>query len=339
MIITLTPNPSLDRTYAAETIHLGGINRAHATRVDAGGKGLNVTRALTAAGTASIAIFPAGGPDGAQMIAELAASHVPAHPVPVDSDTRSNVTLVDASGTTTKINAPGDTLSSHDVSELLDALRDEVAQATAAGRSPVVVGAGSLPAGLDDDFYGHVAEVCTGLGARVVLDTSGAPLARAVETGGLELIKPNDEELAELTGRELVTVGDVVDAATQVIDRGTRSVLVSLGAHGLMLVRREHADAAPGDVRTWWAGGDALVPRSTVGAGDCTLAGYLSVATQEGDRRHGVGSPLLALQHAAAWGRAAVLLPGSAVPTPNDLHLDEVRTLTDPPRRIALKEL
>ena len=161
MIITLTPNPSLDRTYAAETIHLGGINRAHATRVDAGGKGLNVTRALTAAGTASVAIFPAGGPDGAQMIAELAASQVPAHPVPVDIDTRSNVTLVDAAGTTTKINAPGDTLSSRDVSELLDALRDEVAQATAAGHSPVVVGAGSLPAGLDDDVYGPVAEVCT----------------------------------------------------------------------------------------------------------------------------------------------------------------------------------
>lgn len=374
MIITFTPNPSLDRTYAAPTLELGEINRARTTRVDAGGKGLNVTRALTAAGTPSTAVFPAGGPDGDRLVVELRAHQVPAHPVPVAADTRSNVTLVDDAGTTTKINAPGDPLPAAGLTALLDALRQEITAATAAGAAPVVVGAGSLPTGAGDDLYARVAALCAGLGATMVLDTSGAPLARAVAAGGLALVKPNDAELAELTGRELRTVGHVIDAAATLIDAGTRDVLVSLGAHGLLLVRRAPGGAvptAPGGVvptvpvapdgavpstpdraaglRAWWAGGPALVPRSTVGAGDCTLAGYLAAtyddAATHGTAPSGAGAPrddertLRALRHAAAWGRAAVLLPGSAVPTPADLRLDDVRTVVDPPRDTPLDAL
>lgn len=328
MIITVTPNPSVDRTFEATTIILGEVNRAHSTHVHAGGKGINVTRALTAAGYDSVAVFPAGGPDGDRLVSDLRGLAVPVRPVEVAADTRSNITLVDADGITTKINAPGAPLTAGAVDSLLAELADQITQSTHAGNVPLVVGAGSLPEGAGTDFYVRVCALAAELGARTVLDTSGAPLRAAVQAGGLALVKPNDDELAELVGRELLTVADVVDAAREVMACGVDAVLVSLGAHGALLV-------GPGE--PVWAGGAPLVPLSTVGAGDITLAGFLSGLVPSSTAL----TPTVltdALVRAVAWGRAAVLLPGSAVPTPADIHLADV-TLSHPPRHIALKEL
>jgi 1-phosphofructokinase len=315
VIVTLTPNPSLDRALHLDHLAPGEVNRAAATHLHPGGKGINVSRALAAHDVASRAVLPSGGPDGAQVVALLAAQGVDARPVPVAGDTRSNITLTESSGATTKINAPGPPLDAEEVAALLAAVEAEVAAGAVA-----VVAAGSLPAGVDDDFFARVAD----LGARhdvpVVLDTSGAPFAAAVAHGGLALVKPNDEELAELAGHDLVTVGDVLDAAGAVRAAGTDTVLVSLGAHGALLV-------AEGG--SWWAGGPALVPVSTVGAGDSTLAGYLARA----------GDPPERLRRAVAWGRAAVLLPGSAVPRPSDVRTAEVDVVADPDPSLALKEL
>lgn len=349
MIITVTPNPSLDRTYEATSIELGEVNRAHATHIHAGGKGINVTRALVANGFASVAVFPSGGSDGDRLVADLRLRGVPVRAVSVAADTRSNVTLVDATGSTTKINAPGEALTPEAVEALLTELADEITRATGTGLTPLVVGAGSLPDGAGTDFYVRVATLAASLGAKTVLDTSGAPLRAAVAAGGLALVKPNDEELAELVGRELTTVAEVVDAAREVMESGIEAVLVSLGAHGALLVTADdHA----------WAGGDALVPLSTVGAGDTTLAGFLSAlaggagAPTSADGSTAPAAPTAgpagqaeplsppdALVRAVAWGRAAVLLPGSAVPTPADIHPADVTLVTHPPRHIALKEL
>lgn len=319
MIVTLTPNPSLDRALHLDRLAPGEVNRAAATHLHPGGKGINVSRALAAHDVASRAVLPAGGPDGAQIVALLAAQGVDARPVPVAGDTRSNITLTESSGATTKINAPGPPLDAEEVAALLAAVEAEVS----AGGVAAVVAAGSLPAGVDDDFFTRVAD----LGARhdvpVVLDTSGAPFAAAVRHGGLALVKPNDEELAELAGHDLVTVGDVLDAAAAVRSLGTAAVLVSLGSHGALLVAEGGA---------WWAGGPALVPVSTVGAGDSTLAGYLAGAG-------GHEEPPERLRRAVAWGRAAVLLPGSAVPRPSDVRPAEVAVVVDPDPSLALKEL
>lgn len=324
MIITVTPNPSLDRTFEAGSIVLGHVNRAHSTHVDAGGKGINVTRALTAHGVPSVAVFPAGGSDGARLVDDLRALAIPVRPVAIGGDTRSNITLVDAAGVTTKINAPGASLTADALEQLLTALEEELRTARSAGQEALVVGAGSLPAGAEDGFYTEVARRSAHYGARTVLDTSGTPLASAVAAGGLALVKPNDDELAELVGRDLTTVGDVLDAAREIMARGIDEVLVSLGAHGALLVS---ADAS------WWAGGPELVPLSTVGAGDTTLAGYLSASFAAHS------DPSEALRAAVAWGRAAVLLPGSAVPRPEDLDLGSVTSTTDPSRLTTLKEL
>ena len=316
MIVTVTPNPSVDRALDLERLEVGEVNRAHDTHVHAGGKGINVSRALVAHGRATRAVLPAGGPDGELLVRLLEEQAVPARAVPVPGETRSNITLVEATGVTTKVNAPGPQLGPDDVTRLLGAVATEL---VAGAR--LVVGAGSLPTGAGSDFFVRLAELAGRHGVPCALDTSGEPLAAAVAAGGLDLVKPNDEELGDLVGRELVVVGDVVDAARSLVARGTRRVLVSLGVHGALLV-----DASS----VWWAGGPPLVPASTVGAGDATLAGFLAAEGEE---------PARQLATAVAWGRAAVLLPGTAVPVPADIRTGEVRVDPDPDPDLALKEL
>lgn len=316
MIVTITLNPSLDRTLDTDAFAVGEVNRAVAARLDAGGKGINVSRALHRHGHATVAVFPAGGPDGDVLVSELTARGVPSHPVPIAGATRSNVTIADSTGVTTKINAPGPQLSPAELDALVDAVAEEL---TPVARAVVV--AGSLPDGVSTAILARLAALATSRGIAFAVDTSGAPLQAAVAAGGLAVVKPNDEELAELVGRDLTTVGDVLAASREVIDRGNEAVLVSLGAHGALLVR---ADGS------WWAGGPALVPLSTVGAGDAALAGWLTA--------HGA-EPAERLRTAVAWGRAAVQLPGTQMPRPDDIDLTAVRVVPDPDPALALKEL
>jgi len=145
---------------------------------------------------------------------------------------------------------------------------------------------------------------------------------KAAIDAGATVVKPNLEELQELIDTPLVTVGDVVDAARQLRARGCRDLLVSLGGHGALLIT---ADGS------WWAGGPPLVPRSTVGAGDSTLSGYL----------HTIGTPAERLAGAVAWGRAACLLPGSTVPGPEEAQacVGVVSVVADPDPLQAVKDV
>lgn len=315
MIITFTPNPSVDRAFDVAALELGEINRASAVHTDAGGKGINVSRGLTTHSIDTTAVFPFGGADGELLANMLKVGGISTVPVEVPGETRTNITVVDERGATTKINAPGPQLSDDILGNLLDAIR------ATANPGDTIVGAGSLPAGAPHDTYVRVAEVAREVGAHLVLDTSGEPLRHAVNAGGLALIKPNEDELGELVGRELTTVGEVVEAARQVISQGTTTVLVSLGGHGALLVT---------EATTWWAGGPVLVPASTVGAGDMTLAGYISATGKQPHER---------LRTAVAWGRAAVLLPGTAVPTPRDIDEEAVRLVENPDPTHTIKEL
>lgn len=323
MILTVTPNPSVDRGLDVDDLAVGEVNRALRAHLDAGGKGINISRAFVLHGIDTVAVYPSGGPDGTLLTAELVAKEVVVEAVPIDGTIRSNITLVDAAGETTKINAPGPTLSDAEREALLGAV-----DAHLTGDVSWVVGAGSLPAGVGADFYVHVAARARAKGVRFALDTSGAPFAAAAAAGGMTLIKPNEEELGDLLGRELTTVGEVVDGAREVMAGGTDgaidTALVSLGAAGALLVTA---------TETWWGAGPPLVPLSTVGAGDTTLAGYLSVAAAADH------DPADALRTAIAWGRAAVLLPGSAAPGPHQIDLAAVTVVAEPDKSLPLKEL
>lgn len=290
MIVTLTPNPSIDRTMLVRKLLPGEVNRATSSRIDPGGKGVNVARALVRNGHPARAIVPLGGSSGELLASLLQEAEIPFDTVPIAGNTRTNTTIVDPAGVTTKVNEPGPDLSPEELERLVEAVD--------ATSGPVVL-CGSLPPGTDDSFLTRMIARHPG---RVVVDTSGAPLATAVAARPW-LIKPNREELSELAGRELVTLRAVVDAARELVVGGVGVVVVSLGADGALWVDASIVHHARATVAE---------PRSTVGAGDCLLAGVLSALTTGFD-------PVTALVRGVAWGAGAVALPGSAVPGPENI--------------------
>lgn len=311
MIVTCTPNPSIDRTLEIPSLEHGQVVRADRAIVDAGGKGVNVARALQNNGLGVRAVLPVGGGDGAQLERILQNLGLDFVAVRIAGSIRANVSLVEPDGTVTKVNAPGPRLSPGDLSELQLAVR------TAAAGASWVAACGSLPPGAPDDFYASLIDVTRPTGAKIAVDSSGPALSAALRAKP-DLIKPNAEELAELTGLPMQTLGDAQDAAQVVLDQGVGAVLVSLGADGALLV---------GDGLALHAWTDPVTPVSNVGAGDATLAGYLSAGVT-GEK---------ALRRGVAFGTAAVQLPGSAMPEPKHIHEDLVH-ITEIERTRTLRE-
>ncbi|UED84183.1 1-phosphofructokinase [Streptomyces profundus] len=305
MILTVTPNPSLDRTYEVPALRRGAVLRAETDRVEPGGKGVNVSRAVAAAGGRTTAVLPLGGPEGALLARLLDGRGVEVAGVPLAGSTRVNITLVEPDGTLTKVNAAGPALTPEEAAALLATVR---ARAADAGW---IACCGSLPRGLEPDWYAELVAHAHRAGARVALDTSGAALLAALAERP-DVVKPNAQELTEAVGRPLATVGDAVKAAEELRARGAGAVLASLGPEGQLLV------SAAG---TYWGHAPVACVRSDVGAGDASLAGFLAAGGQGQE----------ALAAAVAHGAAAVGLPGSAMPAAGDLDAAAVVTTADVP--------
>ena len=315
MIVTLTPNPSLDRTVSITDLQRGEVHRATASRLDPGGKGVNISRALTAHRARTLAVLPAGGPQGHLLAELLADAGIAVAIVPISGSTRANLALVEPDGTTTKINEPGPLLPGSEIEALLAGAVDTLAE-----QPSWLVGSGSLPPGVDDDLYAGLVRRCRAAAVRVAIDASGRPLRLAVAAGP-DLIKPNLEEFEELVDRPLNTLGDVLDAANDLVTSGVGTVVVSLGGQGALLVSASMIAHAVAPV---------AAPLSTVGAGDALLAGYL-YATGSGS------SDVEALSVGVAWGAAAVSLPGSRMPTPSDVAGIQVSLSTEPDLTLIVK--
>lgn len=307
MIITLTANPSLDRTVAlAGALRPGEVQTAQSLREDAGGKGINVTRVLRGSSQESVAVLPLDPHDPFGSV--LDAAGVQSRPVAVHGPARANLTIVDASGVTTKINLPGIRRSRRDGAALIDAV------VSAAMRARWLVLAGSLPPGLSDGFYVEVIRAVRGAGAtpRIAVDTSGAALQAVVADGRPDLIKPNDEELVELTGSPLdasIPLSQaVVKAAQTLVPDRVAAAFVTLGGAGAVLVTAEGS---------WFGTPPPTRVRSTVGAGDSALAGFL-IADAAG------AAPPECLRTGIRYGSAAAALPGTQAPTPTDLLAGDV---------------
>lgn len=304
MIVTLTANPSADRA-----VHLPGplvpgeVQRAESSREDAGGKGVNVARVISAAGAPARAVVPVNDHDPYRLLLDDAG--VDLEIVPVAGRARANLTITDPRGETTKLNLPGAELSTAEAAALTEGV------VTAAEGATWLVLAGSLPPGVPDTFYADlIAAVRDRWGTRaprIAVDASGPALAAVVASARPDLIKPNHEELAELVGEDAASDDDVIAAAARrasalVPDR-VASALVTLGADGALLFAAEGS---------WRGRAPKIQVASTVGAGDSSLAGYL-LADLEGaeapDR----------LARSIAYGAAAATLPGTQAPTPADL--------------------
>jgi 1-phosphofructokinase len=306
VIVTVTFNPSVDRTIEVERLGLGEVIRATAARVDPGGKGINVSRALAVHGLKTRAVVVLGGAEGDHLTRLLERAGVELMPVKIEGSIRSNVAVVEPDGTTTKLNEPGAPLSDEEVTAVLDA-------AVAAATDAVwLVASGSLPPHTPRTVYADLVRRLAGTTCQVAVDTSGPALAATLPARPA-LVKPNRQELSECVGAPLDTIGDVIDACGSLRDRGAGTVLASLGAEGAVLVD---------GTQVLHAYAPSTVPVSSVGAGDALLAGFLAAGGQGGR----------ALIEAVAWGVAAVRLPGSRMPSPTDVHRDDVR-LDDRPRR------
>ncbi|MFE3600913.1 1-phosphofructokinase [Streptomyces sp. NPDC059096] len=316
MILTVTPNPSLDRTYEVPALDRGEVLRATAERMDPGGKGVNVSRAVAAAGRPTVAVLPLGGAPGALVAELLAGQGIAVAPVPVAGATRSNIALAEPDGTLTKINAPGPELTAAESESLLDVVRTQIRAHS--GSSAWIACCGSLPRGLAPEWYAELVAGAHRAGARIALDTSGPSLLAALRERP-DVVKPNAEELAQAVGRPLTTVGDAVKAAEELRTYGAAAVLASLGADGQLLV----AEAG-----TYFGSATVATVRSNVGAGDASLAGFLA-AGGEGPE---------ALASAVAHGAAAVQLPGSVMPAPGDLDPSAVTVTADIPLDRLLRE-
>jgi len=324
MIVTLTANPSLDRTVALPgPLERGEVQRAVSVTQESGGKGVNVSRALVTSGLETIAVLP--GAESDPVLAGLREEGVPFASLDIHEPLRTNVALTEPGGVTTKINEPGPVLA-EDTQEALISLLLERSR----GASWVVL-AGSLPPGVPADFYATVTRRLRnadgGAGVPMIaVDSSGAPLAAAVAdeapatvSGKPDLLKPNAEELAELAaaaGFSSASTAEELEAdpyaaaaaAAAVVRSGVGAVLATLGSKGAVLVT---ADGA------WLATHPPVTAVSTVGAGDSSLAGYLLAASQG-------AAPADCLRQAVAHGAAAASLPGSTVPAVHQTTPDAV---------------
>jgi len=304
MIVTLTANPSADRAVQlASALQPGEVQRALSSREDAGGKGVNVSRVVAAAGAPTRAVVPVNDHDPYRLL--LDDTGIPVDAIAVAGRARANLTITDPDGDTTKLNLPGAELSADESAAL-------VAGVVAASEGVTwLVLAGSLPPGVPDTFYADLIAAVRGrwgsAAPRIAVDASGPALAAVVATARPDLIKPNHEELAELVGDDPSHDDDVLEAATRrataLVPGRVASALVTLGADGALLFT---ADGA------WRGRPPKIRVASTVGAGDSSLAGYL-LADLDGADAAG------RLSRSIAYGAAAATLPGTQAPTPADL--------------------
>lgn len=257
MIYTVTLNPALDKTAYIPNFTVNTVNRMSKLRIDPGGKGINVSKVISKLGGKSIAIALLGGATGSYILSALKGQGIECKPFEIGSETRTNLKVVDPKlNTHTDINEPGPCVKEQSLNSVLKALTSHLKG------NDIVVLSGSLPRDAPVNTYATWTRACKETGAKVFLDADGDKLAKGIEASPY-LIKPNEIELGTILGQTLDTDSKVVEAARELVARGIKNVVVSMGANGAIFATKEQAFKA-----------QALkVPvGSTVGAGDSVVA-------------------------------------------------------------------
>lgn len=292
-IVTLTMNPALDVSTSTGAVRPTDKLRCTQPLFEPGGGGINVARVLGELGGDATAVFPSGGPTGASLQQLLVDSCVRSLPIAITQATRESFTVDEQeSGEQYRFVLPGPALSDTEQAACLGALADF-------DPAPVfVVASGSLPPGVPADFYSRVADMCTQVSARLLLDTSGEPLRSAGWRSPIFLIKPNLREAEALLGRDLRGDAAENDAARELVDGGRyENVIISLGERGALFADQQGVERFAAL---------AVTPKSAVGAGDSMVAGIVFGL----DRGLRVRD---AVRLGLAAGAAALLTPGSGL--------------------------
>lgn len=289
-IFTLTLSPSLDSATLTPQIYPEGKLRCSAPVFEPGGGGINVARAITHLGGKATAIFPAGGATGEHLVALLADEHVAVDTVEAKDWTRQNLHVhVESSGEQYRFVMPGAMLDDDEFREL-----EQKVLAIESGALLVI--SGSLPPGVKCEKLTQLIRAAQEKGLRCIVDSSGEALSAALETGGLELIKPNQKELSALVNRPLTQPDDVRSAAQQLVRSGkARRVVVSLGPQGALAVDESGSvQVVPPPMKS----------QSTVGAGD-SMVGAMTLKLAQG------ASLLEMTRYGVAAGSAATINHGT----------------------------
>ncbi|MDX6581324.1 MAG: 1-phosphofructokinase [Solirubrobacterales bacterium] len=264
MILTVTLNAAIDRTVAVPNFRLGQRHRAVEARTMAGGKGVNVARALRLLGRPVIAAGMAGGASGTRLLESLREESVLTAFTPISGETRTNLAVIDpTSGEQTEINDRGP-----EVSEAELELFTEKLLYLAQGASICVL-AGSVPPGTPEDFYARLITELRGLGVPAVLDTDGEQM-RAGLRAEPAVVAPNIGEAEEAVGHEFSDDDDFGLGLTSLLEMGAGDAIIT-SETGCVAVVGEGADRHRYEARI-----EQLEPVTTVGSGDCFLAGYVA---------------------------------------------------------------
>ena len=267
MIITVTMNPAIDKTIIVDTISLGGLNRIHDVIIDAGGKGVNVSKTIAALGGKSIAMGFLGGSTGRDIETALHTLGVETDFLKVSRATRTNLKIVCNDYGITEFNEPGTQVSLDEMNALEEKLIGYARPGT------IFVLSGSLPNGADSSTYQRIIEVLKGKGASVFLDADGEAFKLAVAAKP-DFIKPNMHEIIQYTGKDRVyTIPELAVLCENFIDMGVKSVVLSMGAGGALFVSQNE--------KTLYSPALKVDACSTVGAGD-SMVGAAAYAQEKG---------------------------------------------------------
>jgi 6-phosphofructokinase 2 len=266
---------------------------------EAGGGGINISKAIKELGGDSLAVFPSGGMNGKLLENYLTQRQINFKSISVAHETRENIVVRETeTNSQFRFVMPGASLTdkeAHACFELLQQMEP---------RPTCIVASGSLPPGLPENFFGQLAKVVKKLNARYIIDTSGKPLQLAAKEG-VYLLKPNLSELCALVGKEHLEVNEVDNAAMEVIKQGSCEVMVvSMGPTGALLVTRDGCEHIPTPT---------VKKLSTVGAGDSMVAGMVWMLSQ--------GKPISeTVRFGVACGTAATMNPGTQLFKKEDVY-------------------
>jgi 1-phosphofructokinase len=260
-VATVTLNPAIDRTVSIPDFKAGQVNRVEREQSDAGGKGVNVASVLADYGF-SVAVTGFLGAENSFIFEQLfTRKQIDDRFVRIDGRTRTGIKIInEVHQETTDLNFPGQAPTEADMTKLFQIVEELTVDCD------WFVLAGSIPAGVSADIYRHLVELIKTKGRAVALDTSGNALELAL-AGGPTLVKPNIDELRELTGNSLNSQMRVVQAAQRLLKRGMETVIISMGAQGAIYVEADSVVLArPPEVTV----------KSTVGAGDAMVSGTVA---------------------------------------------------------------
>jgi len=300
LIVTVTMNAALDRTLTVPNFQPGQRHRASGWLMLAGGKGINIARALRRLDVPVVATGLAGGRTGAAIVGELTREGILNDFVAIADESRTSTAVVDPTGGSyTEINEWGPHVDEQELDLLLEKLRYLTRGADG------VVFAGSLPRGVDEGFYAEAIRELNRRGLETVLDAEGEPLRRATLAEPF-LVSPNEREAEGLVGQEFHDSQDFVQALDHIADLGARNVLITLSSGCYALVREER------EPKRYHASTPRFEPVSPVGSGDVLLAGFIAARFE--------GRPAEeALARAVAAGAAAVQELGAGRFEPGEL--------------------